>query len=140
MIKKLEEKIKEKLKDISEISEIFDFYKSDFDSFPYAWFELIEAKGQKLDNCNNIRTYQFGILVFQETKIIWREKAKNILYSIAEKIIFAFDSDETLGWTAINSEVVDIILNDWMDDNKGKGLYLSVTLNINTLLEICLKK
>ncbi len=140
MIKKLEEKIKEKLKDISEISEVFDFYKSDFDSFPYAWFELIEAKGQKLDNCNNIRTYQFGILVFQETKIAWREKAKNILYSIAEKIIFAFDSDETLGWIAINSEVVDIILNDWMDDNKGKGLYLSVTLNINTLLEICLKK
>nr|DAS34531.1 MAG TPA: Protein of unknown function (DUF1184) [Bacteriophage sp.] len=36
MIKKLEEKIKEKLKDISEISEVFDFYKSDFDSFPYA--------------------------------------------------------------------------------------------------------
>lgn len=140
MIKKLEEKIKEKLKDISEISEVFDFYKSDFDSFPYAWFELIEAKGQKLDNCNNIRTYQFGILVFQETKIAWREKAKNILYSIAEKIIFTFDSDETLGWIAINSEVVDIILNDWMDDNKGKGLYLSVTLNINTLLEICLKK
>lgn len=140
MIKKLEEKIKEKLKDISEISEVFDFYKSDFDSFPYAWFELIEAKGQKLDNCNNIRTYQFWILVFQETKIAWREKAKNILYSIAEKIIFTFDSDETLGWIAINSEVVDIILNDWMDDNKGKGLYLSVTLNINTLLEICLKK
>lgn len=140
MIKKLEEKIKEKLKDISEISEVFDFYKSDFDSFPYAWFELIEAKGQKLDNCNNIRTYQFWILVFQETKIAWREKAKNILYSIAEKIIFTFDSDETLGWIAINSEVVDIILNDWIDDNKGKGLYLSVTLNINTLLEICLKK
>ena len=140
MIKKLEEKIKEKLKNISEISEIFDFYKSDFDSFPYAWFELTEAKGQKLDNCNNIRTYQFGILVFQETKIAWREKAKNILYNIAEKIIFAFDSDETLGWIAINSEVVDIILNDWMDDNKGKGLYLSITLNINTLLEICLKK
>lgn len=134
MIKKLEEKIKEKLKNISEISEVFDFYKTDFDSFPYAWFELVEAKWSKLDTCNNIRTYSFWILVFQETAIAWRENAKNILYKIAEKIIFTFDSDETLEWLAISSEVINISLNDWMDDNKWKGLYLAITLNINTLL------
>lgn len=140
MIKNLETKIKEKLQNISEIAEVFDFYKSDFDSFPYAWFELIEAKGEKLDNCNNIRIFSFWILIFQETAILWRQKAKENLYKIAEKIIFAFDSDETLDWLAISSEVINISLNDWMDDNKWKWLYLSVTLNINTLLEICLIK
>lgn len=139
-IVELEAKIKEKLQNISEISEVFDFYKADFDSFPYAGFELIEAKWQKLDNCTNIRTFQFGILVFQEIEKAWRENAKNILYKIAEKIIFAFDSDETLDWIAISSEVINISINDWLDNNKWKGLYLAVTLNINTLLELCLVK
>lgn len=140
MIKELEQKIKEKLENISEISEVFDFYKTDFDSFPYAGFELIEAKWEKIDNCTNKRIYQFWILVFQETTNIWRQKAKNILYKIAEKIIFEFDSDETFWDFALNSEVINIIINDWIDDNKWKWLYLSVTLNINTILEICLTK
>lgn len=140
MIKELEQKIKEKLNNISEISEVFDFYKTDFDSFPYAGFELIEAKWEKIDNCTNKRIYQFWILVFQETTNIWRQKAKNILYKIAEKIIFEFDSDETFWDFALNSEVINIIINDWIDDNKGKWLYLSITLNINTILEICLTK
>lgn len=133
----LESKIKEKLQNISEISEVFDFYKSDFDSFPYAGFELVEAKWQKLDNCTNIRTFQFWILVFQETEQAGRENAKNILYKIAEKIISAFDCDETFEWLAMSSEVVNISINDGMDDNKWKGIYLAITLNINTLLELC---
>lgn len=134
MIKELENKIKEKLESINEIKQVFDFYKSDFDWFPYAWFELMEAKWKKLDTCSNIRTYTFWILVFQETASIWRKKAKEIVYDIFEKIILAFDSDETLGWLAVSSEVVELTMNDWLDSKQWHWLYWAVTININTLL------
>ncbi len=134
MIKKIEAKIKEKLESIEEISQVFDYYKSDFDSFPYAGFELIEMKWEKLDSCSNIRNYSFWVLIFQETEKAKRNNAKNILYLICEKIIKSFDSDEDLWGLVLSSDVVDITINDWIDDNKWKGLYASITLNFKTIL------
>lgn len=134
MIKELENKIKEKLESINEIKQVFDFYKFDFDWFPYAWLELVEIKWKKLDTCSNIRTYTFWILVFQETSSIWRKKAKEIIYNIFDKIILAFDSDETLNWLAVSSEITKLKMSDWPDDKKWNWLYWTATININSLL------
>ena len=83
-----------------------------------------------------MRNWQFWVLVFQETSIMWREQAKNLLYEIANKIITEFDSDWTLWGLAVNSAVTEVTINDWVNDKKWKGLYLAVTLSIDTLLNI----
>lgn len=136
MIKKIEAKIKEKLESLWDFIEVFEYYKADFKGFPYASFELVDCKWEKLDTCTNIRKYSFWILIFQETEVASREKAKDILYNIFDKIILAFDSDETLGGLVENSEVVEIVMNDGIDDNKWKWLYGAITINFSKLIQI----
>ena len=136
IIQQIEQKIIEKLNEIDELVEVFDYYNTVFDGFPYAGVELVEMKWQKLNTIQNVRTWNFWILIFQETSIMQRENAKNLLYIIANKIITAFDTDWTLWGLAKNSTVTEISINDWMNDKKWKGLYLAVTLNIDTILNI----
>lgn len=136
IIKDLEAKIIEMLESIPELEKVFNYYNTVYDGFPYAGVELIQATGQKLDTSRNIRSREFGVLIFQETSIMGREDAKDLLYDLAQKVIELCDADWTFWGLAINSEVTNISITDWNNAKKGKGLYLAITLTIQTLLNI----
>lgn len=136
MIKEIETKIKNKLVWIWDFKDVFTYLNTNNTGYPYVWFELTESNWSKFDNCTNLRDYSFWLLIFQETSTAWREKAKNIMYSLFEKITLAFESDETLDWLVDSTMITEISMNDWVDDKKGKWLYGAVILKFNTTLDI----
>lgn len=136
MIKEIEIKIHDKLLETWDFKDVFTYLNSENTWYPYVGFELIESNGEILDNCSNIRNYSFWLLIFQETPDVWREKAKNIMYELFEKIILTFESDSTLSGLVDSTEITDISMNDGLDDNKWKGIYGAITLKFNTTLDI----
>lgn len=72
--------------------------------YPYLCFEHIEFNAEILDNCNNLRTFVFETLIFQEiTKAGWRQEATEIIYKAIDDVIDLIDENYTLGlnWVKI---------------------------------------
>jgi hypothetical protein len=76
---------------------VIDYHTLENTWYPYLCFECIEFNANILDNCNNIRTYIFEILIFQEiTKSWWRQEATKIIYKSLNDVINLVDINFTL--------------------------------------------
>jgi hypothetical protein len=101
MIQKLSDKLKEKLDTLKwnnkPFVNVIDYHTLENTWYPYLCFECIEFNANILDNCNNIRTYIFEILIFQEiTKSWWRQEATKIIYKSLNDVINLVDINFTL--------------------------------------------
>jgi len=60
-------------------------------------FENIDFTAEILDNCNNLRTFTFEVLVFQEiTETGGRQEAKEIIYKSMDDLLDLLDKNYTL--------------------------------------------
>lgn len=74
------------------------YHTLDNTGYPYLCFEHIEYTADILDNCNNLRTFTFEVLIFQEiTEAGWRKEATEIIYKAMDDVIDLIDKNYTLG-------------------------------------------
>lgn len=45
---------------------VYDYHTLENEGYPYLCFELTDFTAEILDNCKNIRTFTFRVLIFQE--------------------------------------------------------------------------
>ena len=90
-------KIKAKLDTISELAFVFDHHRDVVDGFPVAIFDIIESDNEFLTNAENLRQYTFAIMVYAETETKSVKEATDILDTVSDSIVTAFESDVTLG-------------------------------------------
>lgn len=92
--------IETKLGTISEIGEVKDSHQTEFDTYPGVTFEPSGHENNYFTNTDNERRYSFDIIVHQEMEHAGRDKAVEILASVVDAIVTAFDADPTLGGAA----------------------------------------
>ena len=81
---------------------VFDYHTLENTGYPYLSFENINFEASILDNCNNIRTYTFEVLIFQEiTETWWRKETKEILYKCMDDVFDLLDKNYTLWLTSV---------------------------------------
>jgi len=80
--------------------EIFDYHTISTVWFPYVSFEPTTFQADILDNCSNIRTYNFDIVIYQEISVEGRKDSLDIVVRSIEDIIDLFDKNYTLDGTA----------------------------------------
>lgn len=70
MLSQIRDKIKEKLDTLVGINKPFvsvaSYHTQDNVGYPYATFEPTDFSAVVLDNCDNIRTYNFDVVIYQE--------------------------------------------------------------------------
>lgn len=102
MFSTLKEKIKTELDTLKWTNkpfvEVFDYHTMANVGYPYVSFEPTDFQAVILDNCNNMRTYNFDIIIYQEISKEWREDSLDIVIKSIEDIIDLFDKNYTLDW------------------------------------------
>lgn len=113
-----------------------DYHTLENSWFPYLTFECIWFEASILDTCNNNRTFQFDVYIFQDVIDNDRKTSKENLNKIIDEILLLIDSDYTL-WL---SNVKQIQPVTWtiqaFDMQNGKALIWALRLNIETYLFI----
>ena len=136
IITDIEQKIKQKLEAISDFSVVYDYFETKPSWYPYACFEFADFEWSKIDTCTNKRIYTFQLMVFQETSNIDRKEAKGVMYSIIQKVVEAFDSDQYLWWIADNSTVTKWELFDGNMNDKWEWMFTIINLSFDTTLYV----
>lgn len=90
-------KIKAKLTTVSELAFVYDFHRAELEGYPAATFDVSDSSNDFLTNQDNLRTYTFLIVLYQETTIKGLDEATNLLDTLADKVVDTFEQDETLG-------------------------------------------
>ena len=111
--------------------EVLDYHTiENVTGYPYLTFEPIGFSAEILDTCNNIRTYQFQILIFQEiTATGGRQEAKEIITKSIDDVVQLLDENYTLNWDVIvvqpiGGTIRPFVINSW------KALVWELTINI----------
>lgn len=111
---------------------VLDYHTLDSTGYPYLTFEPVGFEWEVLDSCNNERTYQFQILIFQEvTETGWRKEAKEIMSKAIHDVIGILDSNYTLDGTAIMVTPINWSITP-VDLNSGKWFVWEIIVNIRT--------
>lgn len=112
---------------------VLDYHTLDQSGYPYLTFEPNGFVAQIDDTCNNLRTYTFQVLVFQEvTETGGRKEAKEILSKAMTDVINILDENYTLdgavtrlapiGWT-----ITPYVTSTW------KCLVWEILVNIDVI-------
>jgi hypothetical protein len=88
--------IKAKLQTITELQVVFDYHTSNLTGFPCVTFEPSSNENVFYTNTDNLRSYVFDIIVYQEFNTISRETAIGILRQTVDAVIASFDADYNL--------------------------------------------
>lgn len=133
MITNLETAIKTKLETIDKFAVVYDYFTLKTTGYPFASFELSDFDGEFLDVCTNKRRFIFNCVIIQEVnKNLTRDQAKDILYSILEDVITAFDGDQDLGDGNIVKGNVSRGQMGTFLDKEGSVLALNVEISLET--------
>ena len=82
--------------------DVKDYHTLENAGYPYLTFENIDFTAEILDNCNNLRTFTFEVLVFQEiTETGGRQEAKEIIYKSMDDLLDLLDKNYTLWLTEV---------------------------------------
>ena len=72
MIQTISTAIKAKLQTLAgtgkPLVSVVDYHTEKASGFPFACFEIMGFENEILDSCNNLRTYEYVVLVFQEIR------------------------------------------------------------------------
>lgn len=105
MLSDVRAKIKEELDTLTGANKpfvnVFDYHTMVNTWYPYVSFEPTNFTAEILNNCSNMRTYNFDILLYQEITNEGRSDALSIVIQWIEDIIGLFDSNYTLDWLAL---------------------------------------
>lgn len=99
--------------------QVLDYHTLENTGYPYLTFEPVGFEAQIADTCNNLRTYNFQCLVFQEITDAWgRQQAKEILIKAIDDVIRILDANYTLDDTVtmvqpVTATISPFTINNW---------------------------
>ena len=98
---KLSTAIKTKLDSLSGsgqvLSQVYDYHETAPAGFPAATFEPSTLGNEVFTTDDNLRSYAFDIILYQEFSTMKRKDAVGILRRAVDAVVAAFDHDLTLG-------------------------------------------
>lgn len=112
---------------------VFDYHTLENTWYPYLSFEPIWFEAEIADTCNNMRTYVFQVLIFQEiTETGWRLEAKEIIMKSVDDVVHILDANYDLDWLVsmvqpVWATIKPFIINNW------KALVCEMTINIKVI-------
>lgn len=113
--------------------DVYDYHTLENNGYPYVTFEPVSFTAEISDSCNNERTYNFQVLIFQEITETWgRKEAKEIIVKSISEIIKKIDSNYTLDNTVTMVQPVWWTITPFMIAN-GKALVCEMTIAIRTI-------
>jgi hypothetical protein len=113
--------------------DVYDYHTLENNWYPYMTFEPVGFDAIIADSCNNERTYNFQILIFQEiTDTGWRQEAKEIIIKSISDIISLLDKNYTLDGTVTMAQPVWWIITPFVVAN-WKALVCEMTIAIRTI-------
>lgn len=86
-----------KLGTITQLAFVDDKHHSNMTGYPAATFETRGLENIVYTNRDNLRTYQFDIILHQEIFVSGRDEAMRRLNLVIDAVIASFDADYTLG-------------------------------------------
>jgi hypothetical protein len=88
-------------------------HKKDFQGFPTAEFFKKAGSGETLDTHRNERQWQYTLILVYEFKgQTTHEEAENLMDTAVDKVMEAFDTDDTLSGNCMKLEVVPVQFYD----------------------------
>ena len=123
-----------KVGDVSVFGEIKDYATGDFTKYPAVVVRPLGGVGEYIDTARNERTFSFAVELFQEQSEVGKskEQASDILESVVDKLLTAFDQDKTLGNEVQTVEVVEMRF----DFDNRKGTYNFANFEINCVVVV----
>lgn len=88
--------IKTKLEAVTALKKVYDYHTSNLDGFPAASFEPSSHENAFYTNDDNLRSYVFDIIIYQEFNTVTRSVAIGYLKAAVDAVITAFDADYNL--------------------------------------------
>lgn len=137
MIQTISDKLLEKFQTLTwtnkPLVSVKDYHTLENDWFPYLTFECTWFNAQILDNCNNLRIFQFDVYIFQDIdNDSWRKTSKENLNKIMDDVIALIDKDYTLWITDIKQvQPISATINSF-EIWTWKALVWNITLNVET--------
>lgn len=86
-----------KLQTVSELANVFASHRENPTGFPSASCEPSSHENVIYTNTDNLRSYIFDVIIYQEFSTISRDEAVQILAKATDAVITAFDTDYNLG-------------------------------------------
>ena len=112
---------------------VFDYHTLENTGYPYMTFEPVSFAWEIADTCNNLRTYTFQVLIFQEiTETGWRKEAKEIITKSMDDIIDILDKNYTLDWLVNMVKPIGWTIQPYIINN-GKALVCEMTIEIKVV-------
>jgi len=137
MIQALSDKLNELFLTLEGVDQPFvkvlDYHTLDNDWYPYMTFEPVGFEAEIADTCNNLRTYVFQILIFQDiVDSVGRKDAKEIITKAIDSVVWLLDSNYTLDWLVtmvkpVGWTIKPFLINNW------KALVWELAINIQVL-------
>ena len=81
--------------------DVKDYHTLENTWYPYLTFENIGFEAEILSNCENLRTFQFDVLVFQDVLENDRKTAKQNINKIIDDLLDLLDKNYTLWLTSV---------------------------------------
>ena len=118
----------------SVFGQVTDYATGDFTKYPAVVIRPIGGTGEYIDTARNERTFTFTIDLYQEQSEVGKskEEATDILESVVDKLLVAFDQDKTLGNEVQTVEVVEMRF----DFDNRKGTYNFASFDINCVVVV----
>ncbi len=115
-------------------AEVFDHADGDFSKFPVAVITEKGGSGEIIDTHRNIRTFEISVELYQEQSRAGKTKqeAADIMRSIFDAVIVAFDQDKDLGGAVDRIQVVSFT----SDFKANAGTFNFATFNINATVVV----
>lgn len=136
----LKNKIKSVLLTISDIQQVFDYPNQDFDGFPAVVVRTNGNTSEYETTHENDELYSFSLFCFQiqssenEDPVYSKQKARQILEELCDKIRDTFDTDEFLNGVAMPAGRtllgVKPTVSDIGEDDSGKYCIAEIKLDI----------
>lgn len=111
---------------------VYDYHTLENEGYPYLCFEPVDFTAEILDNCTNLRTYAFNVIIFQEITNNGRQEAKEIITKSMDDVINLLDKNYTLGLSNVKMvNPVGGVLEPFTIQN-GKALVATLRIEIQT--------
>jgi len=119
---------------VSVFGQVTDYAAGDFTNYPAVVVRPSGGTGEYIDTARNERTFAFTVDLFQEQSEVGKtkEEASDILESVVDKLLIAFDQDKTLGNEVQTVEVVEMRF----DFDNRKGTYNFASFDINCVVVV----
>ena len=119
--------ISTKLNTVTEFYAVLDHHTMSFDGFPTATFEPFANEDLFYTNKDNLRNYDFKVVLHQEMESAGRDNSIDILCPLTDAVIAAFDTDPTLGGVVKNCFPIRTF---WTQYSGGGGAIKAVEITI----------